>query len=114
MEFWDRLQKKLYEKKATAAELSRAVGVSQASINGWKNGAFPRADMACKVAKALDTTVEYLVNGDEPYNVPQDVLDLAYEVYALPELFRNIVFDTVKNLSQSVSEQGKEEQQGFA
>lgn len=66
MTFWERIQKALYEKRISEAELSRLVGLTQASITGWKNGAYPRVDIALKVARILDTSVEYLINGENP------------------------------------------------
>lgn len=68
MTFWDRLEKALYEKKMTIADLSRELGITSPSISGWKvRGAIPRADLAVKTAKILGTTVEYLIEGDVEY-----------------------------------------------
>ena len=62
--FWDRLEKALKINNITSAELSRIIGVNSSVINSWKiRGSIPRADIACKTAEALNTTVEYLVTG---------------------------------------------------
>ena len=64
MTFWARLEDALTDKNLTVADLSRKVGVAPSVINSWKTkGSIPRADIACKTAEALDTTVEYLING---------------------------------------------------
>ena len=68
MTFWERIDKVLSEKKISVAELSRQVGLAQASIIGWKNGSIPRADIAVRLAKILDTSVEYLISGIELTN----------------------------------------------
>jgi transcriptional regulator with XRE-family HTH domain len=48
------------------ADLARASGLNRSTLaNMWKKGrkALPYADQAVAIAKALDTTVEYLVTG---------------------------------------------------
>ena len=66
MSFWERLDSILSEKNLTAAELGRRIDVSPTVINSWKiRGSIPRADIVCKTAKALDTSVEYLMSGEE-------------------------------------------------
>ena len=48
----------------TMADLGRKIQLSPTVINSWKTrGSIPRADIACKTAKALHTTVEYLIDG---------------------------------------------------
>lgn len=65
MTFWERLEIALKEKNLNIADLSREINISSPSVQGWKQkGSIPRADIACKVAEVLDTTVEYLINGD--------------------------------------------------
>jgi transcriptional regulator with XRE-family HTH domain len=40
--------------------------IKQSTLSTWRSKKkFPRADMAVKIAKSLDTTVEYLVTGEE-------------------------------------------------
>lgn len=66
MNFWKRLEAALIEKNISEAELSRRLGLNQASITGWKiHGSIPRADIAVKAAKLLDTTVEWLLEGNK-------------------------------------------------
>ena len=66
MTFWERLETALIENRISEAELSRKIGLNQSSITSWKvRGSIPRADLACKAAEILHTTVEYLINGDK-------------------------------------------------
>jgi len=62
-DFWDRLDSKTkgtYNRKRLADEL----GISVSAISMWKyRKNYPTADVAVKLAEALDTTVEYLVTG---------------------------------------------------
>lgn len=66
MTFWERLESALDENNCTMADLGRKIQLSPTVIFSWKTrGSIPRADIACKTAKALNTTVEYLINGTE-------------------------------------------------
>lgn len=66
MTFWERLESALDKNNYTMADLGRKIDLSPTVIFSWKNrGSIPRADIACKTAKALNTTVEYLINGTE-------------------------------------------------
>lgn len=102
MDFWQRLEDRLRERRMSAAELARHIGISPASVNGWKNGSYPRADAACKIASVLGTTVEYLVEGKTPHEEPQEIIELAAEIYRLPEVYRDVVFGTVETLKKDV------------
>ena len=66
MSFWTRLEDALKEKEITPTELSRILGVTPSVVNAWKiRDSIPRADIAVQVAKKLNTTVEYLIEGTE-------------------------------------------------
>ena len=66
MTFWERVKTALSENDLTEADLSRELNLTQASITGWKvKGSIPRADIACKTAKLLNTSVEYLIDGKQ-------------------------------------------------
>ena len=61
----DRLGNRLREVRATLgltqADLATMVGVSRKTINTVENGVFiPSTDLALRLARALDTTVEAL------------------------------------------------------
>ena len=64
MTFWERLESALSDNNCTMADLGRKIQLSPTVINSWKTrGSIPRADIACKTAEALNTTVEYLITG---------------------------------------------------
>ena len=66
MTFWERLESALNDNNCTMADLGRKIQLSPTVIFSWKTrGSIPRADIACKTAKALNTTVEYLIEGTE-------------------------------------------------
>lgn len=104
MNFYDRMHEMLVARQMTDADLSRQIGISPPSIVGWKKGAFPRADLACKVAKILNTSVEYLVTG-EVEDIPKDIIDLAYEISNLPKVFRDSIIGSVELFKSQLSGQ---------
>ena len=55
----------------TIKELAFQTGISKRSIENYLNArsSMPPADYACKIAKALGTTVEYLVNHEKAEEV---------------------------------------------
>lgn len=65
MNFYERCEQLVKENKITMKELGEKVGVTGASITGWKTGSLPRVDVALKVAKYFGVTVEYLMDGTE-------------------------------------------------
>jgi transcriptional regulator with XRE-family HTH domain len=75
--------------------------VKQTTLSTWRNKKkFPRADMAVKIAKALNTTVEYLVTGEGPEHPAYTpwALAVAQRVDQLNETGKKIVFDVAKGL----------------
>jgi len=67
MTFSDRLDALIKERKTTQKALAEYAGVRYASISDWKkDGSFPRADIALKMATYLGTTVEFLIAGEQP------------------------------------------------
>ena len=47
------------------AEVSKITGITKSTFTDWKNGkSKPNADKLIKIAKCLNTTVEYLMTGE--------------------------------------------------
>ena len=97
-------------------------GIAHNSFSNWcrRDSNIP-VQALFKIAQFLGVSVEYLLTGKNelPPNtptIPQKVLDLAYEINALPEVYRKIIFDTVRTLKESASEKEQEKKQdsGFA
>lgn len=50
------------------ADVTRATGIKSTVFSEWKKGkSTPNADKLLKIARYLDTTVEYLMTGEEPH-----------------------------------------------
>ncbi len=68
------------KKKITQVKLSLMVGVSQQSITYYEtNTRTPSLPVALKIAKALDTSVEGLINGDDIISKYYTLCDLDKE-----------------------------------
>ena len=67
--FWERLQFLLNERKINSKQLGIAIGVRGASITGWKNGSYPRADTATRIGDFFKVSVEWLITGHEAVSV---------------------------------------------
>lgn len=65
MTFSERLELFIKSNKMSGRDLARKIGVTTGTISGWRNGAYPSADKAVKIAEIFDTSVEYLISGTE-------------------------------------------------
>ena len=74
-DFFERLDDLLKANHITQTYLADSLKIRRANFSDWrKNGNLPSADIAVKIAQALNTTVEYLVTGKEPaYSLPDDL-----------------------------------------
>lgn len=67
MEFYENVKKLVKINNLTLRTFIESLGINYDTYNGQKRlGNLPRADEAVKIAKALNTSVEYLVTGEEP------------------------------------------------
>ena len=64
--FFSRIEEMLKEKKKTQKDMVAYIGVSAQSFTNWKSrNSIPSADVAVKIADYLETSVEYLITGNE-------------------------------------------------
>lgn len=92
MTFFNRLSDLTSKKKISFTKLANAIGITTPTITGWKQlNSVPRADIAVDLAKYLDTTVEYLITGTEPF---QPTNKLSYQALALAERVDKLPDDT--------------------
>ncbi len=68
MGFKENLRDELFYKGISLKELSKLTGISQGSISNYlkEKSSIPSADVAVKIATALNVSVEYLVSGKQP------------------------------------------------
>ena len=83
--FKENLKELLEYEDVTVKELAFKTGISKRSIENYLNAraSMPPADYACRIAAALNTSVEALVNGTEipvPSNEDLKILELLKKV----------------------------------
>lgn len=94
--FFKNLETCLNANKMTCKDLSRLIGITAPSITGWKKeNSFPRVDIACKVAKIFNTTVEWLMTGEEP-TIKTIGEELADSINQLPFEYQEILKQNIK------------------
>jgi len=75
--FAERLERLIKEKKLTQIAVADSVGIRRPTISDWKkNGSYPTADVAVKIAKLLNVSVEYLITGEEYCPLAEEVRQL--------------------------------------
>ena len=85
------------------------LNIPSQTISNWKiRDKPPKAEDLIAISEYLNVSIEWLLTGQEK-NVPPDVLNLAYEINALPDVYKKIVVDTVKTLKADVLEKAQEE-----
>lgn len=64
VEFWKRTNKLIKDKNSKQENVAQECGIPYQTLRSWvTRQTFPDALQAYKIAKALNTTVEYLVSG---------------------------------------------------
>ncbi len=110
MNFWERVENLLDQKGINKKTLALETGIDASNISkGLKSGGSPSADTAVRIAKFLDTTVEYLVTGtDSRLSISQQkqldtLLRYSKTIKALDKLPQK----TRKPIETMISEMGK-------
>ncbi len=94
-EIYERLRN---EKGLTNAEVSRATGVSTATLSQWKTGKYtPKMDKLEKIASFLCVPVEYLVTGSLP-SMDSDAAKIAQ--YVIDNKTVRLIVENIKELDE--------------
>lgn len=84
------LKRILYEKRMTAADLSRALGIGKTTISGWMNNfRVPSADNIDLLCSYLgirrSDLFEEHTDGEQPYYLNEETARIAQEIFDSPE-----------------------------
>ena len=64
LQFWTNVKEELEYNLITQKELASAIGISYNTLQSWiTKDRLPAAEQALKIAKQLNTSIEYLVTG---------------------------------------------------
>ena len=74
---YEKFEELLKSRNLTAADITRMTGISSTVFSEWKKGkSVPKADKLILIAKALGTTVEYLMTGEDVSNREKAKIDV--------------------------------------
>lgn len=98
MAMYDVYEKLRNEKGLSNAEVSRATGVSTATLSQWKTGRYtPKMDKLEKIASFLSVPVEYLVTGSLP-SMDSDAARIAE--YIIENDTVRLIVENIKELDE--------------
>ncbi len=110
MGFRENLRDLIEYKDLTLKELSFMTGIPKGSLSNYlkENCSIPAADIAVKIADALNVSVEYLVTGINKNTAksnsnsiyPNDIIQIAEKLNQFPKEKRNIVKNLVDDLEK--------------
>ena len=104
MGFKENLKSELSYKDILVKELATMTGISKKTIDNYLNVRkyMPSADVAVKIAQALEVSVEYLVTGEElspaKTSLGPEIRDLVQNFKLLSEFDRKLVITVVRFL----------------
>lgn len=97
MELLDRVKLLIDEKGMTVAELERRAELGNGTLRNWGKS-FPSVDKVQRVAKVLNTSIDYLITGEEnskKYSV------LEREFISLTDAQKNIIFNIINEFNEN-------------
>lgn len=100
--FWDNFYKLCKSQGTSPNAVCAAIGLSNATATGWKNGTQPKADVLIKLAEYLDCSVDYLlglqseVKKENAPTTNQDVL--VQRIHALSTEQAKLVLELLDNM----------------
>lgn len=85
MNFYERLREICKEKGTTVTNMLSKLGIATGSTGNWKRGSLPNGDVLIKIAKYLDTSVDYILLGEYRSDVSKDEKKLVELYRKTPE-----------------------------
>ena len=79
LQFWQKVKEELEYNLITQKELAEKIGISYNTLQSWiTKDRLPDAEQALKIAKQLNTSIEYLVTGknEEKNGIKQNLQDI--------------------------------------
>lgn len=79
LQFWQKVKEELEYNLITQKELAEKIGISYNTLQSWiTKDRLPDAEQALKIAKQLNTSIEYLVTGknEEKNGIKQNLQEM--------------------------------------
>jgi transcriptional regulator with XRE-family HTH domain len=91
MDFYERVKYLVKEKNFSLIPFLESIGINYGTYKAQRRyNNLPRADEAVKIAKALNTTVEYLVTGENQQQNPIMKTELLNIIHLLEKQINNL------------------------
>ena len=96
--FVDRIKELLKQKNIQKNDFYNALELPNNSTTNWgKKHQIPNVETVLKIAKYLNVSVEYLIEGNDT-EIPQKIISTARDIYNLPTEYQKIVLSIVSIL----------------
>lgn len=96
--FWLRLKQTLKIHNYTMKQLSSELGYNEKTLNvKQSNNVLPTTSDIIRICNMFNVSADYLLLGIEP-KIPQETIDLAGKIHALPVQMQNTVISLISNL----------------
>lgn len=96
--YYDVFQSLCNSRKVKPVDVSRATGISTATLTSWKKGVYtPKAEKLQLIADYFGVSLEYLTTGQQPeqYYLNPETAAIAQAVYDDPDL--RVLFDAARD-----------------
>lgn len=92
--FFEKIKLLMNERKITMNKLAKEAGISQTSVDRYKNGSLPNADALIKICRYFQVSADYLLDLNNEAPPPQ----LSDQEKQLIDYFRECDSGTRKNI----------------
>jgi SOS-response transcriptional repressor LexA len=116
MNFWDRVNELITKENTSYSYIAGKIGKSESTVSGWhrtEKKKIPEADLVVTMAQILHTTVEYLVTGKPPADMPEEIMAIVREAQKLNKEGKRAALGAIQGL-QALYPQEKEEKPMYA
>lgn len=88
-DFTSRIDNILNERKMKRSDLYKTLDIPQTSFSSWIKGSIPNAEIALKISRFLNVSLEYLITG-EGEKPKSDLIFLSEEENELIDIYRSL------------------------
>lgn len=96
--YYDKFEKLCEEKGVRPSDVSKATGISTATLTSWKKGKYtPKNDKLQLIADYFGVSLSYIIGVDAEYYINEDTAKVAQEIFENHEL--RALFDVQRDMS---------------
>ena len=101
MNFYERINQLCKNKDTTVSGMLKELGLSTGSTGNWKKGQLPKGDILVMIAEYLQTSIDYIVNGEYKYDLTDDEMQLLEVYKSVPERAKYKVLCDLENIADA-------------